>query len=101
MRRNPLLVTEHHKKLRILTRGCLPDPAERYQCCVGINRYHIVFKMKFKMVTLTTLSLFASLGVYRRTLGKSIIIWVWHFAEPCTEGVFEHGNWLLLTSSDT
>ena len=74
---------------------------ERYQGCVGINRYHLVFKMKFKMVTLTTLSLFASVGVYRTTIGTSIIIWVWQFAEPRTEGVFKHRNWLLLTSSDT
>ena len=72
--------------------GMSAGPAERYQGYVGINRYHIVFKMKFKRVTLTTLSLFASVGVYRRTLGTSIIIWVWHFAETRTEGVFEHGN---------
>ena len=49
--------------------GVSAGPAERYQGCVGINRYHIVFEMKFKMLTLTTLSLFASVGVYRRTLG--------------------------------
>ena len=81
--------------------GVSSSREERYQGCVGINRYHIVFKMKFKMVTLTTLSLFASVGSYRKTLGTSIIIWVWHFAEPRTEGVFGHGNCLLLTSGDT
>ena len=60
-----------------------------------------MFKMKFKMVTLTTLSLFASVGVYRETLGTSIIFLVLHFDETRIEGVFEHGNCLLLTSSDT
>ena len=31
--------------------GVSTGPEERYQGCVGINRYHIVFKMKFKMLT--------------------------------------------------
>ena len=40
-----------------------------FEGCVGINRYHIVFEMKFKMLTLTiTFSLFASAEVYRGML---------------------------------